>query len=279
VETVSCSIPAQSLRLAICPGCDYSLQTLPPQGVCPECGRHYDQRFIVLSGQGRGWFESSPGGTWRGPLNDSIFVVILILIVVSGHAVWREPNLLMWGVIGIVALTMRLYVRLFSAREPRMQLWISPDGIAQVQSTPEARQAQWVAHHVMWLFCPVSLLILVVLIPERLGAISFFLIAVIVALTFFFYWRAWKRRGDLAALDYIPQLSPWTTILKIDFQTLSRDRLRVRCRKLRSWKGIAISHEWIIDIELPDAQLVAEPLRALMLQWHEPSKAAPATTP
>src|SRR5437762_1422152 len=38
------------LQLTFCPRCDYSLQGLPREGVCPECGRAYDQSFVIIRG-------------------------------------------------------------------------------------------------------------------------------------------------------------------------------------------------------------------------------------
>lgn len=45
---------ADPLRLTLCPGCGYSLTGLGDEGVCPECGRPFDQRTVVLFGWGRG---------------------------------------------------------------------------------------------------------------------------------------------------------------------------------------------------------------------------------
>jgi hypothetical protein len=46
------------LRLEVCPACGYSLQGLPEEGVCPECGQKYNQAVIVLHGWGRGTHAS-----------------------------------------------------------------------------------------------------------------------------------------------------------------------------------------------------------------------------
>ena len=42
------------LRLEQCPQCGYRLEGLPAEGVCPECGRAYEQTTIVLHGWSSG---------------------------------------------------------------------------------------------------------------------------------------------------------------------------------------------------------------------------------
>ncbi len=42
------------LRLSHCGGCGYALNGLPDVGVCPECGKPYDQETVVLHGWARG---------------------------------------------------------------------------------------------------------------------------------------------------------------------------------------------------------------------------------
>ena len=46
------------LCLEVCPACGYSLQGLPDEGVCPECGQKYNQSVVVLHGWGRGTHAS-----------------------------------------------------------------------------------------------------------------------------------------------------------------------------------------------------------------------------
>jgi hypothetical protein len=50
------------LRLEVCPRCDYSLTGLAAVGVCPECGREYDQNTVVLYGNAAG----SRRNAWSG---------------------------------------------------------------------------------------------------------------------------------------------------------------------------------------------------------------------
>jgi hypothetical protein len=41
------------LRLTRCMRCGYSLENLPDEGTCPECGLEYDQSIVVFYGEGR----------------------------------------------------------------------------------------------------------------------------------------------------------------------------------------------------------------------------------
>jgi hypothetical protein len=49
----------KSLQLDVCPFCGYSLNGLPAEGICPECGKRYDSSQIVLHGYGRGDHENT----------------------------------------------------------------------------------------------------------------------------------------------------------------------------------------------------------------------------
>jgi hypothetical protein len=49
------AIDEATVRLVdICPDCGYSLIGSPVEGACPECGRRYDQRVLILHGSAVG---------------------------------------------------------------------------------------------------------------------------------------------------------------------------------------------------------------------------------
>jgi hypothetical protein len=254
-------------RLKACPGCDYSLETLPSEGTCPECGRRYDQRFVVLTGSGRGMNDNAAGGTWRGTASQSAWVLIIVWVFAAGRRGMTDPQLIGWGVIGAIALASQLYARLFSAREPRMQLWLSPDGAAQVASTPEARRAQWVSANVGWSFLPIALGVIFFESGLRPGVITWCVIAAVILGAGAWWWRRGRRGGASEGVDYTPALWPWGRIERIEVKVLPRERARVRCRMMRRWAGINLARQWMIDIEIECGAGEAEGLRRQMLRW------------
>jgi hypothetical protein len=71
-----------TLRLKVCPRCDYSLVGSPAAGVCPECGRQYDTSQIYLYGNALGERRKSWNATLRGPrqiISGGLFTVAMVL--------------------------------------------------------------------------------------------------------------------------------------------------------------------------------------------------------
>ena len=94
------------LRLVICPRCGYSLQGLPDEGVCPECGRRYDPRTVVLFGWARGAKATAvTAQPWvaAGLLAMNSVWLIHILAIPGAAAQLRLGMILAWtGLIGFI---------------------------------------------------------------------------------------------------------------------------------------------------------------------------------
>ena len=95
------------LRLTACPSCGYSLEALQSEGRCPECGKQYGQRTVVLHGWGADVATARPRfvvvtiactayiawDAWRDGLGDPFGLALaegLVLWVVA--SIWRR-----WG--------------------------------------------------------------------------------------------------------------------------------------------------------------------------------------
>src|SRR4051812_13894108 len=88
-----------TLPLEACPDCDYALAGLPPEGVCPECGRPYDQETIVLYGRG--------GGVHSNPVNapTRLLVMQIIFLCIVPAALWfRLSGIRWWAIITLATL-------------------------------------------------------------------------------------------------------------------------------------------------------------------------------
>jgi hypothetical protein len=253
-------------RLKACPGCDYSLETLPAEGTCPECGRRYDQRFVVLTGQGRGRWDTAAGGTWRGTVGQFVWIAALLWVFAGGRG-FANSDLVIIGVLGGATLATQLYARLFSAREPRMQLWLSPEGVAQVPSTPEARRALSIGEGLGLLIVPAFWVALLMDGGGRIGWIPLTVITAIMAVGGLAQWGRWRRMGRADGADYVPGLWRWGAIERIQVKVLPGGRSRFRCMVLRKWWRIHMGEEWVINIEVECPEAAAEAIGRQMVEW------------
>jgi hypothetical protein len=249
-----------SLRLAACPGCDFSLATLPPEGLCPECGRAYDQRFVILTGKGRGVFDYLPGGTWRG-----VVITFLSMLVIVWLATRRSSNLFMliWPVLMGLTLVAHGYVRIFSSRSPGMQLWMSRDGFAQIASTPEARNAHLLARYVWIVAFPIYVIGNASYRGESILLITFATIVVSVIFTAVAILLLTRQtRRERAREDDAPTLCPWDRIINWRL-----DGSRLRLNAMIKWGDFKVRRRWLADIEVALTTTQLEQLRQQIIEW------------
>src|SRR5262245_17324174 len=118
-------LPPHPFELRNCPWCDYSLATLPSEGICPECGARYSSRFIVLLGKGRGRFDQLLGGTWRPWVWSGFWVIYVYSTQGRRGRSWSDPGMLVFEVMIALSFIPLVYALLFSVRSPRLQLWLA----------------------------------------------------------------------------------------------------------------------------------------------------------
>lgn len=254
----SARAPDNLLCLTNCPACDYSLESLPPQGRCPECGRCYDQTVVVLTGRGRGRFDTLAGGTWRSIVS---FIVIAACLVFIGSKLRIDTGLGSFAyIIALLGLAvLHLGARVLSPRTPRMQLWLSPEGVAQVPSTPEARRVLEFENDTALN----SIAVFTILMLSNVGprqAFQFFVILVI-GLSLLF-WRVSRYRNRVRKNEaedeaqYVPSWYGWRLIEDFSVEPVSDAAVRVNCHAYRMWRSIKLFNLQVASIELQitDAQ-------------------------
>src|SRR4030095_13543537 len=125
---------------------------LPAQGICPECGRPYDTKYVVFTGRGRGQYDTPLAGTWRS-FAPIAFVGLLMYLLLSPSLRWNVLSSFWWMIPLPFMFGIAMLVRLISPQAPMMQLWICDDGVAQIPSTDEARIAQFAMQN-LWALMP-----------------------------------------------------------------------------------------------------------------------------
>ena len=130
--------PADALRLDVCPGCAYQLEGLPPEGLCPECGRAYDQKTIILYGWAAGSkADAGNAKPWHAALLAAVPLAYCAAMIVRALRRGHEIRLVLFS--GWAAVMIWLVWRRFTFRGPGLaQIRLSDAGCLQADSTEDA---------------------------------------------------------------------------------------------------------------------------------------------
>lgn len=120
------------LRVDRCPDCGYLLTGLPEQGICPECGVHYDSsRLIVLYGRTT-MGALGPWAWWQVALAAPWLLVIVVLGLVLAYKPSSICSLVCpavaWGIIGIIAYRWIRHWQATNELPAPEQLRLAPEG-------------------------------------------------------------------------------------------------------------------------------------------------------
>jgi hypothetical protein len=130
---------ADELLLKECPICGYSLEGLPVQHVCPECGREFDRRWRVF-GAMLGWRHQSPTqhAVSLIGLGGVLFFALLSLI----REAWDWNSWMCWLNLMIVVLGPAVILRLrqLQTRSSRFVV-VDANSMAIVESRRPKKQS------------------------------------------------------------------------------------------------------------------------------------------
>lgn len=239
----------------VCPECEYSLEGLPEEGDCPECGRAYDQSIVIVRCHG-------PGPYKQNPLQLSIITLAFLagsatLGVMSPAILKASPQLgLALAFIGVMC-AMTWIDRAISPRAGVWLLWIAPQGIGvQTEFDPSsmlARARKWIPMiwFPMYLFAGFIPLIGMGqwIIPAVLG--TTFVIAMV------FFMRLMRVKPDVPASGAQPALIGWSKLTRIEL--LER---RQRGYRLRAMRQTWVARGRVIDVSFEATQDYAARLKA-----------------
>jgi hypothetical protein len=123
-------------RLQVCPRCDYSLTGLPEVGVCPECGREYDQQSIFLHGEAAG----SRRNAWNSSGNQSLgrwISSICLIGLYIGIGFWHlhRVRFNIFPLINVPIIVLPLLIGLWRKMSDQgsglIQVKLTPQGVRQ----------------------------------------------------------------------------------------------------------------------------------------------------
>jgi hypothetical protein len=126
----------------VCPICAYSLEGSPGEGICPECGKLYDSRELILHGWARGTHanaSNSRGKSLLASLIPGLWIINTLLF--GGHfgAKIVSIYLLVWGAVIAWALFRRQQMDHPGGVQVRMSQkgMVQIDNIGTMRNKPE----------------------------------------------------------------------------------------------------------------------------------------------
>jgi len=134
---VSTSTDPEAYLLAECPVCDYALQGLPVEHLCPECGLAFDRRWWVYGGPGvsREWSRSARAF--------QIVTAIACVIVICLFLIKQLPMSAILVGVSMVILAAVGLAYLFSTYRPRRFIALGPAALVVFHGPKRIEHFPW----------------------------------------------------------------------------------------------------------------------------------------
>jgi hypothetical protein len=141
-QTLETAEPPEKFPPEVCPVCGYSLQGLPGEGICPECGNAYDSSQLILYGWACGR-HATPYNSRGRRLIFTLLPIWFLWQIFQPFADWR----LRIGMAGFWVLSILIVlVRRRPVDHPGgIQLRMDQNGIAQIDDLEKLRHKPQIA--------------------------------------------------------------------------------------------------------------------------------------
>jgi len=133
----------ESFPPEVCPICGYSLEGLPGEGICPECGNRYDSSELILHGWAHGQHATAANSRGGGFFFSMLpGFAIVYLWFVTGFSVMRWVFAAIW----IFTVGFNLMRRRTTDHPGGIQIRMSRRGIVQINDLASLREHPQLAH-------------------------------------------------------------------------------------------------------------------------------------
>jgi hypothetical protein len=249
----------EPLRLRFCPQCDYALESLPPMGRCPECGREYDQKFVIIRG--------TPGpltaqAILAGEFTFRSLIVPGIFILFAGWLVIEDPHIFgpYMAILAFIGVGFALLEWMNSPRPGQILVWMSSEGVGQQSDfdpqslTSKLRLVVPFLTPIVWMACAPHTSVLQVVI--FLG-----ILLVVNGIGLKARRMAVRREAACLANGVQPVLFDWR-LVQPKISPMRNGRYRLRIHRTRQRKIVRAA-----DIRFAASGEFVEHLKAQMKAW------------